>query len=157
MKEKNKIIRKNVQKGERGITLIALIVTVIIMVILAAVSINAIYNMGIIKTAAQGAQTQVYNRTREGANQRSTITRGNVNGVTRSYSNQNSSSRTNTNTRTQTQTQTRTQTQTPTYSTPSRGSSVSSGSFGGGVSRGGGSFGGGGASRGGGGGGGGRR
>ena len=115
--------------------------------------------------AAQGAQTQVYNRTREGANQRSTITRGNVNGVTRSYSNQNSSSRTNTTTRTQTQTQTRTQTQTqtrtqtqtPTYSTPSRGSSVSSGSFGGGVSRGGGSFGGGGASRGGGGGGGGRR
>ncbi len=110
--------------------------------------------------AAEGARSQTYNRTREGANQRSTIIRGK--GATRSYSNQNSSSRTNSvrsydNSNTRTQTQTRTQT--PTYSTPSR-STMSSGSFGGGgsVSRSGGSFGGGGGgSRGGGAGGGGRR
>ncbi|MBR1667283.1 MAG: hypothetical protein IJ693_03270 [Bacteroidaceae bacterium] len=114
----------------------------------------------------EGTRTQVYNRTREGANQRSTITRGNVNQGTRSYSNQNSSSRTNTNTNTNATTRTynntqttTTRTQTQTYSAPTRSSStssMSSGSMGG--SRGGGSIGGGGGvSRGGGGGGGGRR
>ena len=39
-----------------GITLIALIITIIILVILAAVSINAVYNMGIVGHAINGAQ-----------------------------------------------------------------------------------------------------
>ena len=39
---------KNITKKENGITLIALIITIIILVILAAVSIRAAYNSGII-------------------------------------------------------------------------------------------------------------
>ena len=41
---------------EKGITLIALIITIIILVILAAVSIRAVYNMGIVNHAINGAQ-----------------------------------------------------------------------------------------------------
>ena len=119
----------------------------------------------------QGARTQVYNATREGAARRSTITNG-VNMPTRSYSNQNSSSRTSAvqqpqtrmqvqpQTRTQVQQQTRTQVQqqtqtrqvqqpTRTYTPTTTTTRTSSGGFGGGASigggsRGGGSFGGGG-------------
>ena len=43
-------------KSERGITLIALIITIIILVILAAISINAVYNNGIIEYAINGTQ-----------------------------------------------------------------------------------------------------
>ena len=41
---------------ERGITLIALIITIIVLVILAAVSIRAAYNMGIVGYAVNGTQ-----------------------------------------------------------------------------------------------------
>ena len=43
-------------KQQKAITLIALIITVIIMVILAAVSIRALYNNGLIGRAVNGAQ-----------------------------------------------------------------------------------------------------
>lgn len=43
-------------KQERGITLIALIITIIILVILAAVSIRAVTNMGIVGHAVNGSQ-----------------------------------------------------------------------------------------------------
>ena len=43
-------------KKENGITLIALIITIIILVILAAVSINAVANMGIVGQAVNGSQ-----------------------------------------------------------------------------------------------------
>lgn len=66
MKDSN--VAKKLQKkgGERnmkkdnGITLIALIITIIILVILAAVSIRAVYNMGIVGHAING--TQEYSR-----------------------------------------------------------------------------------------------
>ncbi len=44
------------RRSENGITLIALIITIIILVILAAVSINAVYNMGIVGHAINGTQ-----------------------------------------------------------------------------------------------------
>lgn len=43
-------------RGENGITLVALIITIIILVILAAVSIAAVYNMGIVNYAVNGTQ-----------------------------------------------------------------------------------------------------
>ena len=43
-------------RGENGITLVALIITIIILVILAAVSIAAVYNMGIVNYAVNGSQ-----------------------------------------------------------------------------------------------------
>ena len=43
-------------KEEQGITLIALIITIIILVILAAVSVRAVYNMGIVDYAINGTQ-----------------------------------------------------------------------------------------------------
>jgi len=43
-------------KNQSGITLIALIITIIILVILAAVSIRAVYNMGIVGHAINGTQ-----------------------------------------------------------------------------------------------------
>ena len=43
-------------KNNQGITLIALIITIIIMVILVAVSINSVYNMGIVDKATRGVQ-----------------------------------------------------------------------------------------------------
>ena len=46
---------KNMRK-EKGITLIALIITIIILVILAAVSVRAVYNMGIVGHAVNGTQ-----------------------------------------------------------------------------------------------------
>ena len=46
-------------KNERGITLIALIITVIILVILAAVSIRSVYNMGIVNHAVNGTAEYV--------------------------------------------------------------------------------------------------
>ena len=42
-------------KQEKGITLVALIITIIVLVILAAVTINAAFNSGIIDTAVNGA------------------------------------------------------------------------------------------------------
>ena len=42
-------------KAEKGITLVALIITIIVLVILAAVTINAAFNSGIIDTAVNGA------------------------------------------------------------------------------------------------------
>ena len=44
------------KKAENGITLIALIITIIILVILAAVSIRTVYNMGIVGHAINGTQ-----------------------------------------------------------------------------------------------------
>ena len=46
--------KKNL-KQEKGITLVALIITIIVLVILAAVTINAAFNSGIIDTAVNGA------------------------------------------------------------------------------------------------------
>lgn len=43
-------------RGEKGITLVALIITIIILVILAAVSIAAVMNMKIVDYAVNGAQ-----------------------------------------------------------------------------------------------------
>lgn len=43
-------------KEEKGITLVALIVTIIVLVILAAVSIAAVYNTRIINYATNGAK-----------------------------------------------------------------------------------------------------
>ncbi|MCI8393566.1 MAG: hypothetical protein HFJ23_07445, partial [Clostridia bacterium] len=42
-------------RQEKGITLVALIITIIVLVILAAVTINAAFNSGIIDTAVNGA------------------------------------------------------------------------------------------------------
>ena len=47
---------KNQIKSEKAITLIALIITIIILVILAAVSIRAVYNMGIVNYAVNGTE-----------------------------------------------------------------------------------------------------
>ena len=44
------------KRNEKAITLIALIITIIILVILAAVSIRAVYNMGIVNYAVNGAE-----------------------------------------------------------------------------------------------------
>ena len=43
-------------RQEKGITLVALIITIIVLVILAAVSIAAVYNSNIIGYAVNGAQ-----------------------------------------------------------------------------------------------------
>jgi len=43
-------------RRENGITLVALIITIIILVILAAVSIAAVYKMGIVNYAINGTQ-----------------------------------------------------------------------------------------------------
>ena len=43
------------KQKEQGITLVALIITIIVLVILAAVTINAAFNIGIIDTAVNGA------------------------------------------------------------------------------------------------------
>ena len=53
-------------KNERAITLIALIITIIILVILAAVSIRAVYNMGIVNHAING--TAEYGRAAKNEN-----------------------------------------------------------------------------------------
>ena len=47
------------KKNEKGITLIALIITVIILVILAAVSVRAIVDMQIVEHAVNGSQKYV--------------------------------------------------------------------------------------------------
>ena len=47
-------MKKSNLKSEKAITLIALIITIIILVILAAVSIRAVYNMGIVNHAING-------------------------------------------------------------------------------------------------------
>ena len=49
-------MKKQMLRQEKGITLIALIITIIILVILAAVSINSVYNMKIVGKAIQGVQ-----------------------------------------------------------------------------------------------------
>ena len=55
-------------RGENGITLVALIITIIILVILAAVSIMAAYNSGIIDYSINGTQKYV-----EEANKENTV------------------------------------------------------------------------------------
>ena len=44
------------KKQEEGITLIALIISIIILIILSAITINAAYNSGIIKIGTEGAK-----------------------------------------------------------------------------------------------------
>ena len=65
MVDKNKTKNRKMKGGEKmtkliekesGITLIALIITIIILVILAAVSVRAVYNMGIVDYAVNGTQ-----------------------------------------------------------------------------------------------------
>ena len=56
-------------RGEKGITLVALIITIIILVILAAVSIAAVMNMKIVDYAVNGAQ----NYARAGAQENQVI------------------------------------------------------------------------------------
>ena len=51
-----KLLNKKNLTQEQGITLIALIITIIILVILAAVSVRAVYNMGIVNYAVNGTQ-----------------------------------------------------------------------------------------------------
>ena len=52
-------------RGENGITLVALIITIIILVILAAVSITAAYQSGIIDYAVNGTQNYAQASTEE--------------------------------------------------------------------------------------------
>lgn len=52
-------------KTERGITLVALIITIIVLVILATVSIATIANSGMINTAIQGTQNYSSEQKRE--------------------------------------------------------------------------------------------
>lgn len=49
-------------KGEKGITLIALIITIILLIILAAVSLRAIFFDGMINVATEGVR-KLCNRT----------------------------------------------------------------------------------------------
>ena len=56
MKKSKKINLWNDKRESKGITLIALIITIIILVILAAISIRAVYNMGIVGHAVNGTQ-----------------------------------------------------------------------------------------------------
>ena len=65
METKIKKEEKRMRKEEQGITLIALIITLIILVILAAVSIRAVYNMGIVGRAVNGAQDYAREAKRE--------------------------------------------------------------------------------------------
>ena len=68
-------IMKNSLKQSKGITLIALIITIIILVILAAVSINAIYNMGIVGHAINGTQQYAQGAKDENAMLDETVTK----------------------------------------------------------------------------------
>ncbi len=52
--ETKKEQKRTWNKGEKGITLVALIITIIILVILAAISINAVYNSRIVNYAING-------------------------------------------------------------------------------------------------------
>ena len=52
-------------RGEKGITLVALIITIIILVILAAVSIAAVTNMKIVDYAINGSQDYARESKRE--------------------------------------------------------------------------------------------
>jgi len=51
-------------KKEEGITLIALIITIIILIILAAVSLNAVFGDGLLQVATDGVR-KLCNRTKE--------------------------------------------------------------------------------------------
>ena len=65
MKNLKKVIKSFNKKSDKGITLIALIITIIILVILAAVSIRAVYNMGIVGHAIDGTQKYASESKRE--------------------------------------------------------------------------------------------
>ena len=65
MKEKSRGGLRVSMKEETGITLIALIITIIILVILAAVSIRAAYNSGIINYAVNGTENYISAAERE--------------------------------------------------------------------------------------------
>ena len=60
-------------RRENGITLVALIITIIILVILAAVSIAAVYNMGIVNYAVNGTQDYAREAKREEADMSNTV------------------------------------------------------------------------------------
>ena len=59
-------------RGEKGITLVALIITIIILVILAAVSIATVYNMGIVNHAINGTERYASEAKREEQEMQST-------------------------------------------------------------------------------------
>lgn len=44
-------------KAEKGITLVALVITIIVLLILAMVSISIVYNQGLIKNSQDAVQT----------------------------------------------------------------------------------------------------
>ena len=67
MKNLKRTTKVNYKKSEKGITLIALIITIIILVILAAISIRAVVNMRIVGHAING--TQDYARQAKAENQ----------------------------------------------------------------------------------------
>lgn len=62
-------------RRENGITLVALIITIIILVILAAVSIAAVYNMGIVNYAINGTQDYATAAKQEEADMDATVTK----------------------------------------------------------------------------------
>ena len=56
-------------KAEKGITLVALVITIIVLLILAMVSISIVYNQGLIKNSQDAVQTHK----NEAANEQTTI------------------------------------------------------------------------------------
>ena len=62
-------------RRENGITLVALIITIIILVILAAVSIATVYNMGIVNYAINGTQDYAAASKKEEADMDATVTK----------------------------------------------------------------------------------
>lgn len=56
-------------KAEKGITLVALVITIIVLLILAMVSISIVYNQGLIKNSQDAVQTHK----NEAANEQVTI------------------------------------------------------------------------------------
>jgi len=58
------MIRKVKKNYEKGITLIALIITIILLIILAAVSLNAVFGDGLLQVATDGVR-KLCKRTKE--------------------------------------------------------------------------------------------
>lgn len=56
-------------KAEKGITLVALVITIIVLLILAMVSISIVYNQGLIKNSQDAVKTH----TNQAANEQTTI------------------------------------------------------------------------------------
>ena len=81
----NKKIKRKVYSNQKGITLVALVVTIVVLLILAGVSVNALFgNGGIIKKAqeAQNTMDKATQNDLEGINELSNLIDNQVNGTT---------------------------------------------------------------------------